>query len=375
MYADGARLQWLVERLDRVDDQLEPTVAEVRREVPVYDSVPRDSLAESVERNLHLAARVLREGRVPPARDVWEAEVSTRERLRQGVRIDEIMGAFRVQMARIQRRVVELAPECDITPAEALALSSLLWELGDAFSTKAATVYRDHDITVAVAEQQARTEWVLGVLRGTLSTADTHRGVQRYRVPADAPLYAVCASPLHDGRFDQVFRGLNSVGTGFALVVPSEGRCVGIVSQLPPDSAGVVAIGSLSVLEEMTSSFDLATRVFAAAQRLGLPGVFSLEKLTWRVAIPQQPELSAFLREKYLGPLESERGFGALVVEALRAYLLQGRSIPKAAASIPVHVNTLRYRLARFEMLTGCSLDDSDAVVELSWMLFDYDSR
>jgi putative transposase len=35
-----------------------------------------------------------------------------------------------------------------------------------------------------------------------------------------------------------------------------------------------------------------------------------------------------------------------------------------------VHVNTLRYRLSRFEELTGRSLQDTDTIVELSCVLY-----
>jgi len=35
-----------------------------------------------------------------------------------------------------------------------------------------------------------------------------------------------------------------------------------------------------------------------------------------------------------------------------------------------VHVNTLRYRLARFEEFSGRSLEDTDTVVELALALF-----
>lgn len=44
-------------------------------------------------------------------------------------------------------------------------------------------------------------------------------------------------------------------------------------------------------------------------------------------------------------------------------------NIPAAARSIPVHVNTLRYRLRRFEELTGADLGDVDGLIEVSWAL------
>ncbi|MFB6675094.1 helix-turn-helix domain-containing protein, partial [Streptomyces sp. NPDC056390] len=61
--------------------------------------------------------------------------------------------------------------------------------------------------------------------------------------------------------------------------------------------------------------------------------------------------------------------FGTEVTVALRAYLANGRNIPRAAAALHIHVNTLRYRLTRFEEATGRHLDDVDTVIELALAL------
>ncbi len=54
----------------------------------------------------------------------------------------------------------------------------------------------------------------------------------------------------------------------------------------------------------------------------------------------------------------------------MRAYLEHDRSIPRTAAALHVHVNTPRYRLSRFEALTGRSLTQTDTLVELAWALY-----
>ena len=55
----------------------------------------------------------------------------------------------------------------------------------------------------------------------------------------------------------------------------------------------------------------------------------------------------------------------------LKASFFKGMrlSIPLAARSIPVHVNTLRYRLQRFSDLSGADLGDLDTLIEISWAL------
>jgi putative transposase len=80
--------------------------------------------------------------------------------------------------------------------------------------------------------------------------------------------------------------------------------------------------------------------------------------------------VSELLRDRYVDPLRGEGAFGDQVVESLRGYLSHDRSIPQAAEALHVHVNTLRYRLARFEELTGRSLQATDTLVELAWVLY-----
>lgn len=79
--------------------------------------------------------------------------------------------------------------------------------------------------------------------------------------------------------------------------------------------------------------------------------------------------MTEILAQKYVEPLRESGEFAHEIVESLRAYVDNQMNIPAAARSIPVHVNTLRYRLRRFEELTGCYLEDTSTVIEVSWVL------
>ncbi|MGW2721661.1 helix-turn-helix domain-containing protein [Streptomyces sp. NPDC001492] len=93
------------------------------------------------------------------------------------------------------------------------------------------------------------------------------------------------------------------------------------------------------------------------------------------MAVVSEPELAELLIDRYLRPLEAEGEFGALIEESVRGYLEKGRHIREVARSAHVHVNTVRYRLRRFEELTGVGLDSADTAVELSWALAARDLR
>lgn len=111
----------------------------------------------------------------------------------------------------------------------------------------------------------------------------------------------------------------------------------------------------------------MATRVLKTAEQVGFTGLVDRSRLSWRMGITASPETTAHLTAQLLEPLRAEGAFGELIIEALTAYLEHGLNIPRAAAAIPVHVNTLRYRLRRLEDLLEVSLQDLDTLFELSW--------
>ncbi|WP_433413186.1 PucR family transcriptional regulator [Microtetraspora malaysiensis] len=367
----------LVTALSSAEALIERTVRDVRADVPAYEAVPTASVIASVERNRALASRVLAEGVVPPSRDIWEAELSTSERLHQGVEIQDIMGGFRVVIACIQGWVVDNASAHGVDATETLRLSQLLWRLSDAFSARAAMTYRQEGIAGALADEQRRAQWVLGLLAGTLEPPQLQEGCARYGLSRDTRFHAVCTQQLPDSDLARVREELTRSATPnaygphrrAAILVPAEGRLVGLAATPPVGSTVVVAVGPAAEVEELPSSFAVAEQVLMAAGLYTDRGVHTVETVTWRIAVPVHREVSEVLLARYIEPLREQGPFGELVLDALDAWLGHARSIPRAAASIPVHVNTLRYRLARFEKLVGCSLEDTDTILELSWAL------
>ena len=132
----------LIAALESDDEVVEPILRRVRSEIPSYQAVGREQIVASVDRILRRVCRTLWAGEVPPPDEFWEAERATVERLGAGVPIEDIMAGFRVTIASIQGRLVELAVEGGVDGADVVALTSLLWRLSDAFSARAAAASR-----------------------------------------------------------------------------------------------------------------------------------------------------------------------------------------------------------------------------------------
>jgi putative transposase len=354
-----------------VDEQVVgPTLLRVREDIAAYAAVSDAAITGAAERNLRRAVRTLREGAVPEMEDIWEADTSIKERLRAGVPIEDVMAGFRVSISCIQDRLAELAAELQIDGSEVVRLTRLLWKLGDVFSAQAASSYRQYGVASDLAEQRRRDEVLLSMLAGPIAVEALGRGMAVLGLDHQA-LYVPFAARRTDGAGSATLQRVvaERCRGQVCVMVPKEQQLVGLLSREPdPIDNVLLAVGPKSEPAHAHEGFAIAERVLNATAAIEA-GVHSLDSLGWRLGVTADPGLAAFLRTRYLDPLGSARGSASPIAAAVQAYLEHNRSIPRAAEAMHVHVNTLRYRLARFEELTGRSLSNTDTVIELSWAL------
>jgi DNA-binding PucR family transcriptional regulator len=87
-----------------------------------------------------------------------------------------------------------------------------------------------------------------------------------------------------------------------------------------------------------------------------------------RPAVVADPDIGDELRVRYLEPLGATRSAAELAT-TLRIYFECGMHVERAAEQLFVHANTLRYRISRFEELTGASLREPVVAFEVWWAL------
>jgi PucR family transcriptional regulator, purine catabolism regulatory protein len=82
-------------------------------------------------------------------------------------------------------------------------------------------------------------------------------------------------------------------------------------------------------------------------------------------ALKSDPEKAEYYR-RLLGPLRDyDRAHQGDLVKTLSAYLRHGGNSTRTANALYLHRNSLRYRLARIQALTGLDTDDPDARLAL----------
>ena len=363
------QLDPVLERLTADLPALSALVADlVHREQESYREISNESLYLAVHRNMQTAVRVLRNRPAHPRQHFDQVTHTIRERHQAGIPMEEAVRAFALCIWQIHQRFLEVCTELGIDQQQVLDGSNALWRLGDAITTQVVTVYNDLDLQRMLLDAQRRADLVRRLLAGLLSTAE----LKELGLELTGRYAAVrCTSALGLTVADQ--RLLEESGSQpgrQAVLAIVEGECLGLVACPPQPPVGVlVAMGVPVQLSEVSRSFEIADRVSHVARHAGLTGVQALEDLSWRVAAVDQPELVTLLRRRILEPLEAEGVFGAELEASVRSYLEQGMSIPRAAADQNLHVNTMRYRLRRFEEVTGMSLTDPADLVDVIWVL------
>ncbi|MEJ2863678.1 PucR family transcriptional regulator [Actinomycetospora flava] len=357
----------------RGDDIARTVHARIDANIPTYERVPRADVQASVVQIVRDVCAVVRTGAVPAPPQIVQAEESSRARAKQGVPIHDIMHAFRFSMGAIRDALAAVAAEVGLDATDTVRLLTLAWSFSDAYTGNVVAVYRQSDIENALDQARRSQQFLLGLLDGTLEGADlTLAGTALLLDPA-MPYRALRAQPAaaDPGPLLHELQRQAARHPGVAVLAAIGAHVAGVVP-FRPDAVGdgtLITLGPAVPLDRLDRSFRTAQAVLTASTTLGLGGVRALEDLSWRVAATHAGEVNGLLRERYLAPLDDQGEFGRLVLEAVAVYLAEDRHVARAARALPVHPNTLRYRLRRFEELTGSSLDSTETIVEVSFAL------
>jgi len=85
--------------------------------------------------------------------------------------------------------------------------------------------------------------------------------------------------------------------------------------------------------------------------------------------VAAEDELGDLLMGRYLRPLSALGARAEPVMETVTAFIDNGLNIKATAEALDVHQNTVRYRLSRFEELTGSYLEHPVVAFEVWWAL------
>lgn len=238
------------------------------------------------------------------------------------------------------------------------------------------TGYQEVALAAATHVQRRQDRAVRQLLAGGMTPVEaTQAAVECGLDPCRA--YHVLRVPTEGLSIDRIRHAL--IGAGVAdgdvnRLATLYGDAALIVPELPagtvPFAVGVSAPVGITHIAE---GFRLATRSAEAAVRLGRTNFVTLADLSITAAIAVDRDVVQILQARYLDPFADAGPGGTCILDTVVAYLDQERNIAAAAKLLFVHMNTVRYRLERFESMTGCSLRDARSLTEVWWVLQTYE--
>ncbi|GAA3893213.1 helix-turn-helix domain-containing protein [Streptomyces lacrimifluminis] len=189
----------------------------------------------------------------------------------------------------------------------------------------------------------------LAALRGCLFGMLDGRLVGLYpRLPA--------GETIEDGEREREWEG-NGNGKGKGELEGEEGGA--------GNGGALVVVSPAVPLEDLRAAYGLCVRALdldggarATPGSYGRHGVYELTDLAAEIALADQPLLGAWLSARLLANLDPRDVFHRQIAVTALTFLDHGRRLDRTAATLFTHPNTVRYRLARLQQLTGESLTD-----------------
>jgi hypothetical protein len=278
--------------------------------------------------------------------------------------------AYRVALRVTVDRVRSVAGRTASEPAETLRAVETVLAVCTAMAGAVAAGYRAAEAgQERPAAERRRAEFVRAVLAGGADPAELAARAAEVGVEPQRDYVAVRARAGDGVPAADLARayGLDRSGGMYAAV---DGCLIGFLPAPPVGvGPGVCGVGPPRPATRLHESFRVASRALDTAERAGLTGVQDFAGLGLLPAVCADSPVGAALDRRYLAPL-GDSDTADEIINTLRAYLAHGMHAGRAAASIFVHPNTVRYRLCRFEELAGTDLRTDPAVAfEVLWAL------
>jgi len=365
----------LLTRLTARDGEVaDGAIATLRKVLPSYRDVSDEALRASALRNSANAVKTLSARRLPSDAELADAAVAAGDRVVQGVSIQDVLTAYRLSLHHIREFLTEAATTADCSPAVTLEMVQLLWTLADAVGVRLATVHREAELDIARHDERQRAEFLRGLVFGSVAPAEIRRLGAAYGLAPDLRYVALRGRAAPGRQSAELVRAIISSVRGHghnAFVDVLDGDVVGVAPRTPEITRcpGTIGVGPPADLAAIEPSFATASRVLEVAGRFGQRGVFRLEDLSLRVAVAAEDELGELLMGRYLRPLAALGARAEPVRETVAVYIDNGLNIKATAEALDVHQNTVRYRLSRFEELTGSFLERPFTAFEVWWAL------
>lgn len=359
------------ELLASEDEMWVAAIHNVRTTFRTYPRVTDRELGDSFHQNIQMSIAAVRRGSLPDPEELERYAHISRSRFEKGVLVDELIRAFRFSIGIIADRLAQILRERGYPGELGVHAYRLIWQTSDDYTSRLVGEYRRHQLRLDAQNREMKADILNRLQAGTVDE-DTLRLVSsRFNLSRDEPVSAFRAKPTDPDTdvLDVMVHADTALvrGKGFAAIHGD--HVIGICAE-PISIRGPVAVayGHRASLVNLPESFASAEAVLSTSWGLR-PGHYTLEDVTWRALVDAQNPLMQHLSTHYWDPLIDRISDPDALMLTVQAYLDADRSYGRAAAQLHCHPNTVRYRIARFEQLTGTTTNSTEHITSLMWFL------
>jgi hypothetical protein len=383
----GVDLEWnrLVEVLtggsrNQIDARLVWMSASLFAGTESYGDIPPEELRVRVASNVDTLVRGASQRRGPRAEDdLLVIRNNAAARALAGVIIEDFMSVALRYQQMLTGQIADIAREHRISDGTIDEFLQYLDRWSTAITRAQIEGHQEGEIAQRRGQVERANDDLRRLLSGSLLISEVAEIGRFHGLDPGLPYVVVrlrCGDAMRVDDYERRF-GVSGAGArvqGFFGMV--YGDICGIVSKLP-DALEDLRIGASEPqpLWDAAESFRLATRCLEAAEMLGKSGIITLTRLGALAAIASDDEMVQVLRSQYLAPVLALGTAGEAVLETLRSYIQHKCSVSETSKHLFVHANTVRYRVSRFEEITGCDLKETRTLVEVWWILHAWQLR
>lgn len=364
----AARRSPEAELLDALLDGLEPLarqmVDESRREIPAFSVVPYDEqLAETLV-SIEFLARYALEDPTPEP-DLDRLALLGARRAAQGIRVEDLLRAWRLSVQIGTDRAAEIAEERQLDAQLVIDVFQGALRAADEALVPLAAGHRDAVAAPPPDPGQARERFVIAALTGELEPEAMRGQAAGLGLDLTRSYRAVRAAGADAGEGTPPPPWSESGDGPAGLITVHDGELIGFTAaDIERGAADLVAVGPSGQIEELPRSFAAAGRILTAAQSLGLAGVHDISSAALFVAVFESGDAGDALVARYVDPV-GKAANAADLLATVRTWQEAGMRADTAAERLHIHPNTLRYRLGRIEKLLDRSLRNPATIAEL----------
>jgi PucR C-terminal helix-turn-helix domain len=343
-----------------------------RNEMPNFAGVPieehrRDSTGAVI---LLVAMRRAGLDSLPEEARVALLDLGER-RAKQGVPLEDMLRSWRMGIEETMGFATEIGPEIGLDEGQVFGFFQQAFDVVDDAMVEIAKGHRIDDVP-AETEADRRPAFIRGLMEGTLSADEVRSGCVGFGLdPLDS--YAAFRARGHADRgpaeLDRLFELTKTTEGRIGLAASLDSELVGMTSgEVPRGDLDLIAVGPRSPVAGLSHSYRIAGGILTAAETFGLAGIQDLSTAGLHAIVLERGELGEALAADLVAPVRTQQA-GDEILHTVDTWLAVGMRVEPAAERLFVHPNTVRYRLRRYEELTGTDLGITEEAFRVWWAL------